>query len=103
MDHPSLVAVIDLISVDTVLCQVITMIGKVQAASPTNIVEALDSILEVLRSSELYAPYFTQQVRQDKMTSDLVDGLMTVSGSLGMASVRSPSPVIWQTTNPLDT
>lgn len=59
--------------------QVINMIAALQETSPLCVVESLDKVLEALRSSELYAPYFTKQVRDDKMTSELVGGLMTVS------------------------
>ena len=34
-------------------------------------------VLDILHSSELYAPHFGQQ--EDQMTIDLVGGLMTVS------------------------
>jgi len=55
------------------------MISTMQETCPTSLVEPLDRVLEVLRSSELYSPYFTQKVRDDKMTSELVGGLMKVS------------------------
>ena len=39
---------------------------------------ALDRVLEILRSSELYSPYFGAQVnKDDQMTNDLVGGLMS--------------------------
>ena len=57
--------------------QVISQIVALQESTPS-MVEPLDKILEVLRQSELYAPYLTQQVREDKFTSELVGGLMTV-------------------------
>ena len=37
--------------------------------------------MEILRTSELYSPYLTQQMKdEDPMTSDLVGGLVSVSG-----------------------
>ena len=42
--------------------------------------QALDKVLEILRTSELYSPYFSQPMREeDAMTSDLVGGLVSVS------------------------
>jgi len=58
------------------------MISSLQETCPTSLVEPLDRVLEVLRSSELYSPNFTQQVRDDKMTSELVGGLMKMDDDL---------------------
>jgi len=55
------------------------MIYNIRDESPNNVASALDNVLEVLRSSELYAPLLLQHVRDDKVVSDLVEGLMTVS------------------------
>lgn len=41
------------------------------------VVQALDKVLEILHSSELYSPYFAQHMKDDQMTSDYVGGLMT--------------------------
>lgn len=40
-------------------------------------VQALDRVLDILRSSELYSPHL--KMKEDPVTNDLVGGLMTVS------------------------
>ena len=64
-----------------VVLKVINIINAAQENSPVTVVQALDSVLEILRSSELYNPQLSsQQVREeDQVTSDLVGGLMSVS------------------------
>jgi hypothetical protein len=64
-----------------VVSQVINMICLIRDESPPAVASTLDNVLEVLRSSELYAPHLTPQVREDRVMSDLVGGLMTVSQS----------------------
>jgi hypothetical protein len=60
--------------------QVINIINAAQESSPITVVQALDKVLEILRTSELYSPYFAQQMKDnDPMTSDLVSGLVSVS------------------------
>jgi len=59
---------------------VINIINAAQENSPITVVQALDKVLEILRTSELYSPYFAQQMQgEDPMTSDLVGGLVSVS------------------------
>lgn len=62
--------------------QVINMINVAQESSPATVVQALDKVLEILRTSELYAPHLPPQLGRDDdpMTSDLVGGLVSVSG-----------------------
>ena len=56
----------------------INIINAAQENSPITVVQALDKVLEILRSSELYSPFLSPaQARDDPMTSDLVGGLMT--------------------------
>ena len=43
------------------------------------VAEALDRVLEILRTTELYSPQFGNK-DEDPHTNDLVGGLMTVSG-----------------------
>jgi len=64
-------------SVETPLTKVIYMINSLRDSSPSQLADSLDKVLDVLRSSELYHPNFSQQVKDDKTTSDLVGGLMT--------------------------
>lgn len=51
-----------------------------QENSPAFVAQALEKVLEILRSSELYSPQFPGQQTKpdDQMTSDLVSGLITV-------------------------
>ena len=42
--------------------------------------QALDKVLEILRTSELYSPYFAQEMKGgDPITSDYLGGLVSVS------------------------
>lgn len=57
--------------------QVINIINTAQENSPSTVVQALDRVLDILRSSELYNP--AQVKEDDQITTDLVGGLMAVS------------------------
>ena len=47
--------------------------------SPPGIAQNLERVLEILRSSELYSPYFNNpMIKGDQMTTDLVGGLITM-------------------------
>lgn len=59
--------------------QVINIINAAQENSPVTVAEALDRVLEILRTTELYSPQLGTK-DEDPHTSDLVGGLMTVSG-----------------------
>lgn len=60
--------------------QVINIINAAQENSPITVVQALDKVLEILRTSQLYSPHFVQPMKEgDTMTSDLVGGLVSVS------------------------
>ncbi|XP_071794731.1 high affinity cAMP-specific and IBMX-insensitive 3',5'-cyclic phosphodiesterase 8B-like isoform X2 [Asterias amurensis] len=73
------VARIHSMTIEAPITKVINIINAAQENSPVTVVQALDRVLEILRSSELYNPQLTsQQVKEeDQMTSDLVGGLMT--------------------------
>lgn len=58
--------------------QVINIINAAQENSPITVAEALDRVLEILRTTELYSPQLGTK-DEDPHTSDLVGGLMTVS------------------------
>ncbi len=58
--------------------QVINIINAAQESSPLPVVEALDRVLEILRSAELDSPQLGTK-DEDPHTNDLVGGLMTVS------------------------
>ncbi len=58
----------------------INIINAAQENCPLTVVQSLDKVLEILRTSELYSPYFAQRMKdEDPMTSDLVGGLVSVS------------------------
>lgn len=57
--------------------QVINIINAAQESSPVTVAEALDRVLEILRTTELYSPQLASK-EDDPHTSDLVGGLMSV-------------------------
>ena len=57
--------------------QVINIINAAQESSPMPVAEALDRVLEILRTTELYSPQLGTK-EEDPHTNDLVGGLMTV-------------------------
>ncbi|XP_064608672.1 high affinity cAMP-specific and IBMX-insensitive 3',5'-cyclic phosphodiesterase 8B-like isoform X2 [Liolophura sinensis] len=72
------VARIHSMTIEAPITKVINIINAAQENSPITVVQALDKVLDILRTSELYSPYFTQQMKdEDQMTSDLVGGLMS--------------------------
>ncbi|XP_013396005.1 high affinity cAMP-specific and IBMX-insensitive 3',5'-cyclic phosphodiesterase 8B isoform X1 [Lingula anatina] len=74
-------------TIEAPINKVINIINAAQENSPLTVVQALDKVLEILRTTELYSPHLTsQQVREeDQMTSDLVGGLMSSQGSVRSA------------------
>lgn len=65
-------------SASLICFQVINIINAAQENSPITVAEALDRVLEILRTTELYSPQLGTK-DEDPHTSDLVGGLMTVS------------------------
>lgn len=57
--------------------QVINIINAAQESSPVTVAEALDRVLEILRTTELYSPQLASK-DDDPHTNDLVGGLMSV-------------------------
>lgn len=63
------------------LCpQVINIINAAQESSPVTVAEALERVLEILRTTELYSPQLASK-EDDPHTNDLVGGLMNVRRS----------------------
>lgn len=60
--------------------QVINIINAAQESSPVTVAEALERVLEILRTTELYSPQLASK-EDDPHTNDLVGGLMSVRGS----------------------
>lgn len=58
-------------------CQVINIINAAQESSPVTVAEALERVLEILRTTELYSPQLASK-EDDPHTNDLVGGLMNV-------------------------
>ncbi|XP_042144853.1 high affinity cAMP-specific and IBMX-insensitive 3',5'-cyclic phosphodiesterase 8B [Ixodes scapularis] len=66
-------------TIEAPITKVINMLVATQENSPVFVVQALDRVLEILRSTELYNPQLGvgQGKSEDQMTSDLVSGLIT--------------------------
>lgn len=65
-------------TIEAPITKVINIINAAQENSPVTVAEALDRVLEILRTTELYSPQLGTK-DEDPHTSDLVGGLMTVS------------------------
>ncbi|XP_012942280.1 high affinity cAMP-specific and IBMX-insensitive 3',5'-cyclic phosphodiesterase 8B [Aplysia californica] len=66
-------------TIEAPITKVINIINAAQENSPLTVAQALDKVLEILQTSELYSPFQTQDIRpdDDPVASDLVDGLMS--------------------------
>uniref|UniRef100_A0A665VTF0 Phosphodiesterase n=1 Tax=Echeneis naucrates TaxID=173247 RepID=A0A665VTF0_ECHNA len=85
--------------------QVINIINAAQESSPMPVAEALDRVLEILRTTELYSPQLGTK-DEDPHTNDLVGGLMTdglrrLSGNEYIFSTKQPHHIPGQLTTPL--
>ncbi|XP_066094781.1 high affinity cAMP-specific and IBMX-insensitive 3',5'-cyclic phosphodiesterase 8A isoform X3 [Saccopteryx bilineata] len=72
----SSIARIHSMTIEAPITKVISIINAAQENSPMPVTEALDHVLEILRTTELYSPQFSAK-HDDPHTSDLVGGLMT--------------------------
>ncbi|XP_054908408.1 high affinity cAMP-specific and IBMX-insensitive 3',5'-cyclic phosphodiesterase 8B isoform X1 [Poeciliopsis prolifica] len=82
-DAPSLqnrryssVARIHSMTIEAPITKVINIINAAQESSPVTVAEALDRVLQILRTTELYSPQLASK-DDDPHTNDLVGGLMT--------------------------
>lgn len=74
-----------------VLCpQVINIINAAQESSPVTVAEALERVLEILRTTELYSPQLASK-EDDPHTNDLVGGLMSVRHRYRLTQ-QTPTP-----------
>lgn len=88
-------------TVEAPITKVINIINAAQENSPITVVQALDKVLEILRTSQLYSPHFVQPMKEgDTMTSDLVGGLVSqnvkrqlITSSQESSSVSHSKPV----------
>ncbi|NWX61122.1 PDE8B phosphodiesterase, partial [Promerops cafer] len=65
-------------TIEAPITKVINIINAAQENSPITVAEALDRVLEILRTAELYSPQLGTK-DEDPHTSDLVGGLMNDS------------------------
>ncbi|KAK1785262.1 hypothetical protein P4O66_018657 [Electrophorus voltai] len=63
-------------TIEAPITKVINIINAAQESSPMPVAEALDRVLEILRTTELYSPQLGTK-DEDPHTSDLVGGLMS--------------------------
>uniref|UniRef100_A0A3Q3GZ72 Phosphodiesterase n=1 Tax=Labrus bergylta TaxID=56723 RepID=A0A3Q3GZ72_9LABR len=71
----SSVARIHSMTIEAPITKVINIINAAQESSPVTVAEALDRVLEILRTTELYSPQLASK-EDDPHTNDLVGGLM---------------------------
>ncbi|XP_061822263.1 high affinity cAMP-specific and IBMX-insensitive 3',5'-cyclic phosphodiesterase 8B isoform X1 [Nerophis lumbriciformis] len=71
----SSVARIHSMTIEAPITKVINIINAAQESSPLTVAEALDRVLEILRTTELYSPQLAS-TEDDPHTTDLVGGLM---------------------------
>ncbi|CAL1526430.1 unnamed protein product, partial [Lymnaea stagnalis] len=66
-------------TIEAPITKVINIINAAQENSPLTVAQALDKVLEILQTSELYSPFQHQEMgaNDDPMASDLVEGLMS--------------------------
>lgn len=72
-------------TIEAPITKVINLITAAQENSPIYIAQALDKVLEILRSTELYSPQFLGTVKvEDPIATDLLGGLLS----------QGPKPII---------
>uniref|UniRef100_A0A674B5K6 Phosphodiesterase n=1 Tax=Salmo trutta TaxID=8032 RepID=A0A674B5K6_SALTR len=72
----SSVARIHSMTIEAPITKVINIINAAQESSPVSVADALDRVLEILRTTELYSPQLASK-EDDPHTNDLVGGLMS--------------------------
>ncbi|PWA19040.1 hypothetical protein CCH79_00004926, partial [Gambusia affinis] len=82
-------------TIEAPITKVINIINQAQESSPMPVAEALDRVLEILRTTELYSPQLGTK-DEDPHTSDLVGGLMTdglrrLSGNEYILATKQPN------------
>ncbi|KPP73888.1 high affinity cAMP-specific and IBMX-insensitive 3',5'-cyclic phosphodiesterase 8A-like, partial [Scleropages formosus] len=68
-------------TIEAPITKVINIINAAQESSPMPVAEALDRVLEILRTTELYSPQLGTK-EEDPHTNDLVGGLMTIAQTM---------------------
>ncbi|KAF3832855.1 hypothetical protein F7725_026520 [Dissostichus mawsoni] len=92
-------------TIEAPITKVINIINAAQESSPMPVAEALDRVLEILRTTELYSPQFGTN-DEDPHTNDLVGGLMTdglrrLSGNEYILASKQPHHMPSHLTTPL--
>ncbi|KAG8575568.1 hypothetical protein GDO81_009599 [Engystomops pustulosus] len=86
-------------TIEAPITKVINIINAAQENSPMPVAEALDRVLEILRTTELYSPQLGTK-DEDPHTNDLVGGLMTdglrrLSGNEYILSAKRKFRTLW--------
>ncbi|XP_016127931.1 high affinity cAMP-specific and IBMX-insensitive 3',5'-cyclic phosphodiesterase 8B-like [Sinocyclocheilus grahami] len=76
-------------TIEAPITKVINIINAAQESSPVTVAEALDRVLEILRTTELYSPQLASK-EDDPHTNDLVGGLMSSDMSQSQLAVPVP-------------
>ncbi|XP_056268776.1 high affinity cAMP-specific and IBMX-insensitive 3',5'-cyclic phosphodiesterase 8A isoform X2 [Pseudoliparis swirei] len=92
-------------TIEAPITKVINIINAAQESSPLPVAEALDRVLEILRTTELYSPQLDTK-DEDPHTNDLVgglmmDGLRRLSGNEYILSTKQPHHMPSHLTTPL--
>ncbi|XP_008402765.1 high affinity cAMP-specific and IBMX-insensitive 3',5'-cyclic phosphodiesterase 8A isoform X4 [Poecilia reticulata] len=92
-------------TIEAPITKVINIINQAQESSPMPVAEALDRVLEILRTTELYSPQLGTK-DEDPHTSNLVGGLMTdglrrLSGNEYLLATKQPHHVPSHLATPL--
>lgn len=75
--------------IEAPITKVINMLSAAQENSPMSVVQALDRVLEILRTAELYSPFTTTE--DEVMTNELVGGLISNGRRRPSCDVPKPS------------
>ncbi|XP_078379649.1 high affinity cAMP-specific and IBMX-insensitive 3',5'-cyclic phosphodiesterase 8A-like isoform X4 [Oculina patagonica] len=81
--------------IEAPITKVINMLSAAQENSPMSVVQALDRVLEILRTAELYSPFTTTE--EDVMNNELVGGLMSNGRRRPSCDVPKPSMNLFYT------
>uniref|UniRef100_A0A672PAW0 Phosphodiesterase n=1 Tax=Sinocyclocheilus grahami TaxID=75366 RepID=A0A672PAW0_SINGR len=79
-------------TIEAPITKVINIINAAQESSPVTVAEALDRVLEILRTTELYSPQLASK-EDDPHTNDLVGGLMSSKKIHHMTHLAVPVPL----------
>lgn len=81
--------------IEAPITKVINMLSAAQENSPMSVVQALDRVLEILRTAELYSPFTTTE--DEVMNNELVGGLISNGRRRPSCDVPKPSMNLFYT------